>query len=375
VERGWRWCRRNPVVAGLVAAMAGVLLLGTAVSTVLAVWALGEKTRADESAVAARESEQQKEREASHARAAERIANGRLAEVTMQKGRAERHLRLLAAALAPVNQGMDESARYNMFREYLTVRYSEDTPFEFRRRIEDAEQALRDLPEEITKKVQLSRVLALHHLKYAMSLVNDAQGQNLAIQHCDRAVMILEQDCVKRSVGAGGVRIESRETNPANRMTWPVLWLAYALRADALSRLGRHTDADADYKHALDRDTDDPSLRLRYADNLFALRQYERVTAEAEKLLARPGEEMPLYFALDAATFLAGKVAQLKDDVQRVDRFASLALRWLRRALAQGHSPKGILDMLLTDDAFAVVRSRPEYRKLIRELEGRPKSE
>jgi tRNA A-37 threonylcarbamoyl transferase component Bud32 len=42
LQRGWRWCRRNPVGAGLVAA----LLLGTAVATGLAVWALGERNRA-----------------------------------------------------------------------------------------------------------------------------------------------------------------------------------------------------------------------------------------------------------------------------------------------------------------------------------------
>jgi tetratricopeptide (TPR) repeat protein len=375
VERGWRWCRRNPVVAGLVAAVAGVLLLGTAVSTVLAVWALGEKTRADENAVAARESEQQKEREASNARDAERRANERLAEATTQKGRAERHLRLLAAALAPVNKGMDERSRYEMFREYLMVQYPEDTPLEFRRRIEDAEQALRDLPEDSTKTVQLSRALALHHLKYAVSLVGDAQGRSLAIQHCDKAVKMLEPDCVKRSVSPSGVRSTVRETNDGNRVTWVVLRLAYAVRADVLSLLGRHTDADANYREALMSDTDDPSLRLRYADNLFALRRYDRVTAEAEKLLASPDKEMPYHFALSAAESLAGKVAQLKADSELADRFANLALRWLRRALAQGHSPQGILNTLLNSDDFAVVRARPEYRKLIQELEVRPKSQ
>jgi WD40 repeat protein/tRNA A-37 threonylcarbamoyl transferase component Bud32/DNA-directed RNA polymerase subunit RPC12/RpoP len=42
VERGWRWCRRNPVGAGLVAAV----LLGIALATGLAVWALKERNRA-----------------------------------------------------------------------------------------------------------------------------------------------------------------------------------------------------------------------------------------------------------------------------------------------------------------------------------------
>jgi tRNA A-37 threonylcarbamoyl transferase component Bud32/putative hemolysin len=36
-ERAWRWCRRNPVVAGLLTAVATTLLLGTAVATYLAI--------------------------------------------------------------------------------------------------------------------------------------------------------------------------------------------------------------------------------------------------------------------------------------------------------------------------------------------------
>jgi WD40 repeat protein/tRNA A-37 threonylcarbamoyl transferase component Bud32 len=43
VERAWRWCRRNPVVAGLLGAVAATLLLGATVATALAVWALGQK--------------------------------------------------------------------------------------------------------------------------------------------------------------------------------------------------------------------------------------------------------------------------------------------------------------------------------------------
>ncbi len=45
LERGWRWCRRNPAVAGLLAAVAASLLLGTTVATLLAFRA---KTSANE---------------------------------------------------------------------------------------------------------------------------------------------------------------------------------------------------------------------------------------------------------------------------------------------------------------------------------------
>jgi serine/threonine-protein kinase len=45
-QRGWRWCRRNRVVATLVAMLAGVLLLGTAVSIWQAMWAIGAERAA-----------------------------------------------------------------------------------------------------------------------------------------------------------------------------------------------------------------------------------------------------------------------------------------------------------------------------------------
>jgi predicted Zn finger-like uncharacterized protein len=53
VERTWRWCGRNPVVAGLTAAVAVVLLVGVAISTLFAVTAnrqaiVAEQARASE---------------------------------------------------------------------------------------------------------------------------------------------------------------------------------------------------------------------------------------------------------------------------------------------------------------------------------------
>src|SRR5262249_15958420 len=47
VERSWRWCRRNPAVAGLLAAVALVVVVGTGTSWYLAIDAMREKGRAD----------------------------------------------------------------------------------------------------------------------------------------------------------------------------------------------------------------------------------------------------------------------------------------------------------------------------------------
>jgi hypothetical protein len=51
IERGWRWARRNPAVAGLTTAVALALLAGTLVASLLAAWALGERGRANEAAL------------------------------------------------------------------------------------------------------------------------------------------------------------------------------------------------------------------------------------------------------------------------------------------------------------------------------------
>ncbi|MBM4090812.1 MAG: hypothetical protein FJ276_15525, partial [Planctomycetes bacterium] len=60
-ERLGRWCRRSPVVAGLLAAVALVLTLGTGVSTWFALSALAQRDRADQSAAQERLAREQAE--------------------------------------------------------------------------------------------------------------------------------------------------------------------------------------------------------------------------------------------------------------------------------------------------------------------------
>jgi WD40 repeat protein/serine/threonine protein kinase len=85
--RGWRWCRRNPAVAGLLAAVAAALLGGTAVATLFAVRADANARQADREAAAARESEK---------------------KATLAKDDADRHLYLAQMQLA--QRAYDESA-------------------------------------------------------------------------------------------------------------------------------------------------------------------------------------------------------------------------------------------------------------------------
>ena len=63
-ERGWLWCRRHPAVAGLVSALVLSLMLGSVVSTVMAVRARAEARRADSQAERADQEARQSRAEA-----------------------------------------------------------------------------------------------------------------------------------------------------------------------------------------------------------------------------------------------------------------------------------------------------------------------
>jgi WD40 repeat protein/serine/threonine protein kinase len=67
LERGWRWCRRNPAVASLLAAVAATLLLGTAVATALAIWGWRNATTAEQREREAVQEKEQKDRQLTRA--------------------------------------------------------------------------------------------------------------------------------------------------------------------------------------------------------------------------------------------------------------------------------------------------------------------
>jgi hypothetical protein len=90
MERGWRWCRRNPGTTGLLGAVAALLLLGTAVATGLALHADAQARRADQ--------------EASNAQQQAALAGANERTALQQKGRAEEEKEKTRLALAAVEE-------------------------------------------------------------------------------------------------------------------------------------------------------------------------------------------------------------------------------------------------------------------------------
>src|SRR5262249_52859807 len=77
-EQLWRWCRRNPVIAGLAVAGAATLVLGTAVSSYFATQALRQAELADEKAAEAVEQATAADVNAKVALKQQRVAERRL---------------------------------------------------------------------------------------------------------------------------------------------------------------------------------------------------------------------------------------------------------------------------------------------------------
>lgn len=106
-ERAWRWCRRNPAVAGLAAAVAASLLLGTCVSLYWAGLATDHARQAEQSAADA-----QLERERADANAAEARASALQAH--QEKDRANNKA---AEAKASAEQARREEQRADVEAE------------------------------------------------------------------------------------------------------------------------------------------------------------------------------------------------------------------------------------------------------------------
>jgi hypothetical protein len=250
LERAWKWAKRRPGAAAALTA----LVLGTVVFLSLALWALGERERANESA--------------QMAHTAQNLAQTRLAETVREKERAERNLRLLANALAPLQAEDDDATWHLLFHSYVFGREEgKDTEQALQQRISDSEQAVRDLPKDLATTLQLSLMLGLHYLKSA-GLVQDHDRQE-AIRRCDNAIQILEAGWNPEDLSNGACAI--------------ALQIAYRQRAQLFFDSELYQKSRADFERAITYHDppEDPKLRLDFALCLLQLKQ----VAEAERSL------------------------------------------------------------------------------------------
>jgi WD40 repeat protein/serine/threonine protein kinase/tetratricopeptide (TPR) repeat protein len=86
LERSWRWCRRNPAVASLLAAVALAMVAGTGTAWYLAVDALREKGRADAKTTEAKDNAERAEAKAMEALENEKKAQDNAAETRRRMG-------------------------------------------------------------------------------------------------------------------------------------------------------------------------------------------------------------------------------------------------------------------------------------------------
>jgi serine/threonine protein kinase len=92
LEGSWRWCRRNPAVAGLLAAVAVVLLLGTAVAWTFALEAQANSQQARNNEATAQREKQDAETARKAANDQKELATQKAKEADQQRQRAEEQL-------------------------------------------------------------------------------------------------------------------------------------------------------------------------------------------------------------------------------------------------------------------------------------------
>jgi WD40 repeat protein/ribosomal protein S27E len=117
LARGWRWCRRNPVVACLTTAVATVLLVGAVVSTHYGIQAKAEAKRADGKAAESKKNAREAQDSAEAARKAEKLEAAARTEAVKQMEAAQKAEKLEAAARADAVKHMQAAQQQTKIAE------------------------------------------------------------------------------------------------------------------------------------------------------------------------------------------------------------------------------------------------------------------
>jgi tetratricopeptide (TPR) repeat protein/tRNA A-37 threonylcarbamoyl transferase component Bud32 len=174
-------------------------------------------------------------------------------------------------------------------------------------------------------------------------------------------------------------KLPQQETAP-NSLARGLLVELRIRRADALSKLGRHRDALVDWEQVakLGNERARTVARMGRAQELAHLGDHAQAVAEAREVLAAP--DPPGFLLFNAACVFARASTAAAQDLnlprdkaaQEAERHAAGAVELLGKARTSGFL-KGPADagLLKKDPNLASLRLRPDYRKLLAELESR----
>jgi serine/threonine-protein kinase len=146
-------------------------------------------------------------------------------------------------------------------------------------------------------------------------------------------------------------------------------------RALALARLGRHTQAVADWEQVLalnDEKPRDRGYRLWWSMSLARAGQHAEATAAVEEVL-HPGDVpgVTLYEAASVhavAAAQAAKAAPPHTSSLRAEQYARRAVALLRQAVQKGYQD---VAHLKTDADLDALRQRPDFQQLLADLEAK----
>jgi serine/threonine protein kinase/tetratricopeptide (TPR) repeat protein len=140
-------------------------------------------------------------------------------------------------------------------------------------------------------------------------------------------------------------------------------------RAAALSELARHPEALKDLDEALTFDDGENriALRLERATTLAHMQAHAQATAEAEALSQMPDPSAQLLRG--AAAVYAVCTPQVRGDPELAEKYAASAVALLRRGFEKDY--RAIAKDVADDSDLNVLRSRPDFQKLLKEWEGR----
>src|SRR5262249_22769326 len=135
-------------------------------------------------------------------------------------------------------------------------------------------------------------------------------------------------------------------------------------RSLALLSLGRPREALADRDRAIELDDrKNPSNRVARIATLVALDEHGKALAAVDEL-APTADPEALY---DLACLCAVSVGMAGADAARAEDYAARSIGLLRQGFARGFRD---LARLRNDPRLTLVRSRADFRKLLKELEA-----